>query len=132
MKHCGIWAALALYIGLIFFLSSQPLVPTEDPFPHWDKVVHGVEYGILGYLSQRAARLRGRGGTGVRRWMCVGFVLLGGMGVAVADELLQSTVPGRVTSLWDLVADTVGLMGGLALNLSKRPVSCGRESGGAS
>ena len=36
--------------------------------------------------------------------LCVGIV------IATADEMFQSTVPGRIASGFDLLADTLGLI----------------------
>ncbi len=48
------WAAVALYAGIIFFLSGQ-----ENPLPQLtsrfsDKVLHGVEYGGLATALRRS------------------------------------------------------------------------------
>ena len=62
--------------------------------------------GGLGLLLARAIRTTDRFRPGLQvalAAMCVGIV------VATIDELLQSTVPGRIPSGFDLLADTVGL-----------------------
>ncbi len=111
------WAVLALYVGMIFYLSSRPYRAPWGGFDHADKLSHLIEYGVLGFLSQRGARLTWPQPrrTGVLARM--GLVLLGGLCIAGLDEALQSRVPGRVSSVTDLLADALGLALGLALNL---------------
>jgi VanZ family protein len=108
---------LVLYVGLIFLLSSRAQTDARDPFPHWDKLAHCLEYGVLGYLGQRAAHLtwprRGRMGAAMR----MGLVLACGLLIALVDERFQMGITGRVASLGDFLADTAGLLGGLMLHL---------------
>jgi VanZ family protein len=108
---------LTVYIGLIFYLSSRPYGSPVSAIPHADKVLHVAEYGVLGYLSQRATRLSwpavGRGSTLAR----LALVLAGGLCIAAIDEVLQSRVPHRIASARDLLADAIGLGLGLVLNL---------------
>ncbi len=114
------WGALAVYVGLIFYASSRPHLTSPIRFPLWDKVAHMVEFAILGFLSQRAARLTWRGGFRDSVWLGRGVVLVCGMAIAGLDELLQSMVPGRVTSAADFLSDVLGLVLGLILDLQLR------------
>ena len=71
-----------------------------------DKLIHTVEYFILGYL--------------IVRWMFVEFseksntwkfsltAILGGL-FGVADELYQSLIPGRFTDPFDWMMDFTGV-----------------------
>ncbi len=115
------WAVLLIYVGLIFYASSRSYVPSPQQIPHWDKVAHLIEYGILGFLSQRAARLtwpRPERSSILRR----GLLTLGaGICIAAADELFQSWVPNREPSVADLAADAGGLAIGFLLNRPLRP-----------
>lgn len=110
------WVVLLVYVILIFFLSSRPRLPTPNEIPNWDKVAHLIEYGILGFLSQRAARLTWPSERVGGAWRRMGLVILAGLCVAAADELFQSTVPNREPSLADFAADAAGLVIGFALN----------------
>ncbi len=114
------WGALAVYVGLIFYASSRPHLTSPIRFPLWDKVAHMVEFAILGFLSQRAARLTWPGGFSDSAWRRGGVVLVCGMAVAGLDELLQSMVPGRATSATDFLSDVLGLVLGLILDLQLR------------
>ncbi len=96
---------LYFYIVVIFALSSLPpdSMPEIDTLLDIDKVIHFVEYGILGFLLFRAMFSSGRISA---RWsgllaLCCA-VALGGI-----DELYQS-LPGRNTSLYDWISDSLG------------------------
>lgn len=115
------WAVLVVYVGLIFYASSRSYLPSPQQIPHWDKVAHLIEYGILGFLSQRATRStwpRPDRSAIVRRGL---LTLLAGICIAAADELFQSWVPNREPSLADLAADAGGLAIGFLLNRPWRP-----------
>jgi VanZ family protein len=96
--------AVVLYVGFIFALSSWRNPPSGPELPYLDKVVHAVEYGILGLLLAWAAA-----GRGVRGWRRLGLVLAIGGAVAMADELYQRCTPGRESSPYDALADLAGL-----------------------
>jgi VanZ family protein len=100
------------YAGLIFWLSSRP-----DPLPFvprpWlsqDKVLHAVEYAVLGGLVVVALwLLRVRPGMA----LLLGVVLASAYGAS--DEIHQSFVPGRDADVLDWVADTLGAAAGAGL-----------------
>jgi VanZ family protein len=106
------WAPALAYMALIFLLSSFRLqAPAIDELPFKDKLVHTIEYAVLGGLCSYAS---------VRTWplhhglrtMLVGAFLATAFGVT--DELHQSFVPGRNADLMDIVADALGaLLGAL-------------------
>jgi VanZ family protein len=102
------WLPVAAYAGLIYWMSDQ----VRPPGPAlWliellgDKVVHAVEYGLLGLLCYRA--FRHAAGTGAGRAAFTLAVLASG-GYGVTDEIHQAFVPYRDASGWDVLADTVG------------------------
>ena len=112
-------AAAALYVVVIFWLSSAP-----RPLPEFlgqlgsiDKALHAVEYGGLGLLVGLAGArarppLRGLGAWAALWLLCVC--------VGAGDEMEQAWVPGRSASLLDLVADMLGSATGCALGLMPR------------
>jgi VanZ family protein len=104
MNRCYL-ALAALYMALIFFLSSLPGGTVGIPAP-WDKVAHALEYGGLGFLLGR-----GLGRPLPALWLAVLYGL--------SDELHQSFVPGREVSAGDLLADAVGAL--LGVRASRRP-----------
>lgn len=100
------WGAALLYCGLIYYLSSR----TGDSQPEsmiwrFDKLMHALEYGVLGWLTWRALRLQ-LGDS--RPYVVASLALVLTSLYAVSDEWHQSFVPGRSPSVMDLVADVVG------------------------
>jgi VanZ family protein len=101
----GFWLPVLLYATAIFVVSSQPNLHGPLGFRYGDKVTHVAEYLVLGLLLVRAVRAHLRVGRPLfAATMTIGFVVLVGAG----DEYLQSFIPGRTSSVFDLVADTVG------------------------
>lgn len=66
-----------------------------------------IEYAILGVLLRRAITLRGVGG-----WFAVVAV---GAVIGSLDEWYQSSVPGRLASTQDWLADMIGVCLGVAV-----------------
>jgi VanZ family protein len=95
--------AVVAYVGLIFTLSTWKHPPSGPEVPHFDKLEHTVEYGILGLLILWAAGGRGRG------WRGLALVVAAGLVVAMVDESIQGHTPGRDSSAFDILADLVGL-----------------------
>ncbi|MGE0790719.1 MAG: VanZ family protein [Sandaracinaceae bacterium] len=102
------WAPALLYMGLIWGLSSMTIdVPELARFPLRDKGIHGVEYGVLGFLLAHATLLTWPRHTPLRTAaLAVLITVLWG----VLDEIHQAFVPGRSPEVLDLVADTVGAL----------------------
>jgi VanZ family protein len=100
------WLPLALYVGLVFLLSSLSRPPFRlPPVRHLDKLAHFLEYSGLAFLLARAlwaARPRTRFSHLVLATL--GLVAL----LAGLDELYQSTVPRRDADAWDFLADVLG------------------------
>lgn len=100
-------AALALYAGLIFWLSSRPIPEGLTPFPQGDKLWHFFEYLLFGLLAWRAFQPGSR-----RAWA---GLLLFSLGYAGSDELYQLFVPVRTASFLDWAVDALGIASGLVL-----------------
>jgi VanZ family protein len=109
------WASVAVYSGLIFFLSSQ-----SDPhFGHHELLFDGVDklehlgaYGLWAFLFAAALRATR---PGIRLWPLVLLTFLAGVLYGASDEVHQRFVPEREADLADLAADSAGaLLGGLA------------------
>ena len=73
---------------------------------HVDKLVHLTFFAVLAFTGYRAFGRRGR------PWL-----LLGLFSFAVLTEWLQGFVPGRSTSLLDLVANSIGIGVGASLGM---------------
>ena len=100
------WLPVLVYVAVIFSLSAQPNLKPPLPFPNSDKLLHLLEYGVLGLLLTRALRAR----LPARRPLAVAVVALAlGSAVGAADETFQRSVPGRQSSAFDWAADTAGV-----------------------
>jgi VanZ family protein len=110
------WGPVALYAGLIFYLSSQShperYVPSFLFLELGDKVLHAIEYAVLGFLCYRAFRhAAGSYGEHYAVMMAVGAATLYG----ATDEWHQAFVPFRESDRWDLATDLLGaFVGALA------------------
>jgi VanZ family protein len=118
------WGPVCGYAGLIFYLSAQSHPETNLPFVTHvsDKVLHVVEYAVLGALCYRA--LRGSGNDAWRQQAIPAAILLASL-YGMSDEVHQAFVPFRESSWLDWLADTVGGALGVAAMyrvLSLRPV----------
>ena len=101
------WLPVILYIVLIFGASSISTLRPPQIVVGSDKLAHIVEYGILGFLLMRA--FLGSGfvsttGKGVLLGIVVGLI------IALADELYQIGVPGRLSDPVEFAADALGLV----------------------
>lgn len=101
------WLPVLVYVTIIFSLSAQPNLRPPLQFPNSDKFFHMLEYGGLGYLLARGMRAAAR----IRLALTVALIVaaLGGL-IAASDEVFQSIVPGRESSLQDWFADFTGLL----------------------
>lgn len=117
---------LLLYLAFITAWSHRS---APAPFPvavPLDKLAHVLEYLPVGALLARWWGARDRRG-GARRALAV--VALLGAAFAIADEIHQSFVPGRVADPGDVVADLVGILGGAALWFAWRAFRSERRRG---
>ncbi len=106
------WLAVLCYMALIFLLSSfspSPFFRQVSKY-HTDWLVHSVEYGVLGALLIRAMTLNFHASV----WLPAAALLVGAL-YAASDEWHQSFVPLRDASVYDWVADAIGLVAGIAL-----------------
>lgn len=105
LKLLRFWSPVVLYAGLIFWVSSLPNLQAPALFPHTDKVIHTVEYALLGWLLARAlTHTTATKGAGTVWVLVVALAILYGM----SDEYHQSFVVGRQCDIWDLMMDMIG------------------------
>ncbi len=100
------WLPVYLYAGLIFIyssLSSPP--PLAPPILYGDKLLHLVEYALLGYLIARAAK--NSSSLKLRAHFRIGAVCIAIL-YGLSDEFHQYFVPGREVEVLDVLADGVG------------------------
>jgi len=121
------WLPAALYVSLIWWLSSQQIVLPIDRIPMRDKGVHFVEFGVLGACFAEAVWVtwprRGLRGAMVA-WV---FTTASGL----LDELHQVYVPGRSADIGDLLADALGAVAGVLFLYALRAYLRARGARGA-
>ena len=109
-RRVALWAPVALYMALIFAISSITH-PPDLSTSIGDKGAHGLLYSGLGALMVRALA----GG-----WQPFGSgIALGAIAYSTlygaTDEIHQLFVPNRTADLRDLAADAVGAAVAVAL-----------------
>lgn len=99
------WLPALLVMLVIFLVSSRP--PSELPYFGWaDRIVkkggHIIGYAILAFLYWRAFDFKEK-----KVWVAWLFAIL----YAITDEFHQLFVPGRFSSVWDvLIFDNLGAL----------------------
>jgi len=97
-----------LFSALILLGSSIPSSSIPSSFIlGFDKIIHFIEYTVFGILGIR---------SNYKIFNSVNiFILSFGLVFCVFDELWQSTIPGRDSSFYDVIADYSGLIFSLLL-----------------
>jgi hypothetical protein len=115
------WAPAVLWMALIYYSSSihGEDIPKID-IPNIDKLIHFIEYFILGALLVRAfANSSGKANFN--------FILLLSILIAsaygVLDEFHQRFVAGRSPEIFDVLSDIIGSFSGALLSLHKEKSS---------
>jgi Predicted integral membrane protein len=113
-RTCGLelvwyWGPVALYAGLIFYLSSlshpEQYLPSLLFLTLGDKALHAVEYALLGFLCYRAfGHAAGTWGEHYAVLLAVAAATIYG----ATDEWHQAFVPFRESDRWDLATDLLG------------------------
>jgi VanZ family protein len=101
------WLPVFVYLALVQVLGAQPDLHVPLLFPNIDKVIHLLEYLGLGVLLARAWRASFRLPVPIKTALLAVGV---GLCLGAADEFIQSFVPGRMSSVNDLLADATGLL----------------------
>src|SRR5688572_6665736 len=99
------WLPALLVMLTIFFFSAQP----SSELPNFDWADRIIKKGghITGYALLALSNWRALGFQRDKGWLAWGFAML----YALTDEFHQSFVPGRHTSIWDvLVFDNLGAL----------------------
>ncbi len=98
---------LLFYMLIIFSLSSISKYPDVCSwFLSLDKLIHAIEYYLLGYLIMRLLMMSS---TRAFSWIPALMTISLGFIFAASDEWHQSFVPGRDMSVFDLFADILGV-----------------------
>ena len=97
-----LWLPVIVWMGLIFYLSAQPDLPTPSSGLATrliSSAAHVFLFGVLAWLWARA--------LGPRRYgLAVAFTLT--LLYALSDEFHQAFVPGRDPDVWDVACDLLG------------------------
>lgn len=103
-----------IWAFLIMIASSIPAdkLPTVQIFG-WDKIAHVCVFFIFGILILRSLYHRNKKINSKKQIAMLTLVFVVSFGIF--DELFQSIIPGRISDIYDLIADAVG--GILAVSL---------------
>jgi len=106
-----LWIGVAVYAGLILSISSITSGAMPDSELVWsnDKLIHGMEYAVFAWLVAGAVR------AGRTRLVTFAIAAIACASFGALDELYQSTVPGRASSIYDAMADAAGAAVGAAV-----------------
>lgn len=109
-RWVGAWVPAAAWAAVLYLLSSRSSLPMPR-VEGIDKIGHFFAYLILGFLSARATKRLDRSAL---------LAIAVGWMYGVLDEFHQSTVPGRIPSFADWIADAAGVVIGVSLYLLLR------------
>lgn len=106
---------LALWIIVIFGLSSIPALPGDyAKLPQgFDKIAHFMEYSVLAILFHQVIMMNRRRNQNLIALVVVIICVA----IAGLDEIYQSLIPGRQSSVTDLYADLAGIITGTFVSL---------------
>jgi len=110
---------MIVVMGTIFFLSHQPATELKLPFfPGFDKFAHAIAYACFAAASIFAVPKQCRTSNPQQTAVLVVVICLL---YGISDEYHQSFIPGRNSSVGDLLADAVGaaLLTGAWLHYNK-------------
>jgi VanZ family protein len=103
----ALWVIWTLALLIILLIPLRGSIFPAEGFRYWDKVVHCALFAVTGFMS-----IYGTGFLSRFRFRDL-FGLVFGLVRALGTEFGQSFVATRSTSLFDLLADLIGLSFGL-------------------
>ncbi len=108
MKNAARWALVLLWGGLVFCLSTR-LGRLLGPWPRGIRsyLLHLLAYAVLTALLAWALRFNDASPVGNARPLVLAWTVA--LAVALLHEALQYFVPGRTSSLNDLVVDLIAI-----------------------
>ncbi len=101
-----LWALWIIAVLVLLLFPIGNLAPDIGGFRHWDKIAHIGLFAVTGFMSVYGASFFSR----FRNRMI--FALVFSLALAVGSEFAQSLV-SRDTSIYDLLADVIGIFIGL-------------------
>ena len=116
MRFLSLACAL-LWAGIIYYLSDQPGLDIAPLFSHEDKLIHVLAYALLGIFCMGALQKSTAGYRPVQLWAVTTLTGLYGL----LDEYHQGFIPGRFSTVGDVIADLAGgFLGALFVYLLAR------------
>lgn len=109
MKKILLFLPAVLYYTLIFFLSSRSF-KFQASVPFIDKGMHLVEFALLGFFLSLGYFLSLRTSLRIKS----AFTMASGILLGCLDEIHQHFIPNRSFEVMDMVADSIGILIGLA------------------
>ena len=111
-RHPAIWfTGLLLWLGFLWFISSQPGTGTPYPVDHADKILHFTYFSLGGILCAGWLFRLNPKAPAWKRIVLITWVLLGAVGLI--DEWHQSHTPNRSgNDAGDMMADFLGALAG--------------------
>ncbi len=100
-----LWA-FYIWAGLVLIVSSIPSlsIPMEKMW-NPDKIAHAGEYAIFAFLYYKYRQTAGSNTGRIIRTLFI-FTLT----IPILDELHQKLIPGRMYSIYDVLADIIGFL----------------------
>jgi VanZ family protein len=89
--------AAAFLMAAALFAGTEVAAEKQLFPPPFDKAAHFAYFAVMSLFAFT--------GFGARWWTAIPVLIA----VAAADELYQLTIPGRIGSVWDFVADALGV-----------------------
>lgn len=121
------WFPVIIYAIIIFWVSSQQQpFGVEIEIVGLDKILHIIEYAILGFLLARAFAGSSEK-ISIRDLVLITFII--GTLYGLTDEFHQHFTPGRVVSILDLISDAISSFLGAVIFKALRKSPSGREHG---
>jgi len=100
------WIILFVYLFFIFYFSSLPEIDLLEKTPEFflrDKILHVLEFGILGILSYNAFK-----NNKILNESVFFYVIMFATIYGIIIEVNQLFVPNRVFSFFDIFANFLG------------------------
>jgi VanZ family protein len=109
-KPLFVWMPPTVWACVIFVFSLLPYrTYVQFTVGHFDKMAHFFEYTILAALLLRSLRLTKH--LSFNRTFLFALILCGGYGILM--ELMQRFVPGRDSSVSDIIINFMGTIFGI-------------------
>ena len=105
---------IQFYLYLVLIIMGSSIHSSSMPkvgFIIWDKLLHVFEYMFFGILGFRAFRRK----KDQTQFFKISLILFGIL-FGCLDEYWQSFIPGRTPSLYDIVADGIGVSIGVLIS----------------